>query len=105
VSGTLAYAAGNGRVIVSTPYSYAEEMLSHGRGLLVKFRDSESIADSIEYVLNHPKEKREMERKTYEIGKTMIWKYVAEQYKNLFVKVLKHYETVPVSDGNIPVSA
>jgi glycosyltransferase involved in cell wall biosynthesis len=105
VSGTLAYAAGNGRVIVSTPYSYAKEMLSQGRGLLVKFRDSESIADSIEYVLNHPEEKREMERKTYEIGKTMIWKCVAEQYKDLFIKVLKNYETVPVSDGNIPVSA
>ena len=41
VSGTLAYAVGYGRVIVSTPYSYANEMLSQGRGLLAKFRDSQ----------------------------------------------------------------
>jgi len=94
VSGTLAYAAGYGRVIVSTPYNYAKEMLSQGRGLLAKFMDSESIADCIEYVLEHPEEKKEMERKTLETGKTMMWKYVAEEYKDLFVKVLKQYKTI-----------
>jgi len=94
VSGTLAYAAGYGRVIVSTPYSYAKEMLSHGRGLLTKFRDAKSIAESIEYVLDHPDEKKKMEAKTLAVGKTMMWKQVAEQYKDLFVEVLKQYEKI-----------
>lgn len=97
VSGTLAYAFGYGRVIVSTPYSYAQEMLSQGRGLLAKFRDSESIANCIQYVLDHPEEKRQMERMTLETGKTMMWQSVAEQYKNSFSDVLEKAEKIAVT--------
>ena len=97
VSGTLAYAAGYGRVIVSTPYNYAKEMLSQGRGLLTEFRDSESIASCIEYVLEHPEEKEQMEKKTLEIGKTMMWKHVAEAYKDLFANVLQQYKKLEVT--------
>ena len=89
VSGTLAYATGYGRVIVSTPYGYAKEMLSGGRGLLAEFRSSESIARCIEYVVDHPDEKLQMERKTLETGKTMMWENVAKQYEALFINVLQ----------------
>ena len=88
VSGTLAYAVGYGRVIVSTPYSYAKEMLSQGRGLLAEFKDSDSIANCIELVLNHPEAKKLMEQKTLKTGKTMMWKDVAGQYKDLFANVI-----------------
>ncbi len=97
VSGTLAYAVGCGRVIVSTPYSYANEMLSQGRGLLAKFRDSESIAECIEYVIDHPEEKSQMEQKTLETGKTMMWEHVAEQYKDLFANVLQQRNSIAVT--------
>jgi glycosyltransferase involved in cell wall biosynthesis len=104
VSGTLAYAVGYGRVIVSTPYSYAKEMLSQGRGLLAKFSDSESIADCIEYVLDHPKKKEQMEQKTYETGETMLWNHIAQQYKDLFVSVMKQHEKILASNGKVMVS-
>ena len=56
VSGTLAYAAGYGRVIVSTPYLYAREMLADGRGLLASFEDANSLAERINFLIEHPEE-------------------------------------------------
>lgn len=89
VSGTLAYAVGYGRVIISTPYNYAKEMLSEGRGLLAEFRDSDSLAKNIKYVLKNPEAKKEMERKTLSLGKTMMWDNVAKQYAKLFIDTLE----------------
>jgi len=89
VSGTLAYAVGYGRVIVSTPYSYAKEMLSQGRGLLAEFGDSKSIVECIKEVIDNPDEKEEMEQKTLQKGKTMRWENVAAKYQSLFKSCLK----------------
>lgn len=89
VSGTLAYAVGYGRVIVSTPYSYAKEMLSDGRGLLAEFQDADSLAEHIRYVLAHPEAKKEMEKRTLSLGRTMIWNYVANHYTKLFIDTLE----------------
>lgn len=99
VSGTLAYAVGYGRVVVSTPYSYAKEMLSEGRGLLAKFHDSESIARCIDYVLTNPDEKRVMEQKTRSLGNSMMWYNIAVEYMNFFVDTLKVYNNSGVKVG------
>ncbi|SMD11335.1 glycosyltransferase family 4 protein [Sporomusa malonica] len=88
VSGTLAYAMGCGRVIVSTPYRYAEEMLGGGRGMLGKFRDSDSIASCIRSVLANPVRKKEMEMKTLAVGRTMTWANVAAQYAELGMQII-----------------
>ena len=89
VSGTLAYAIGYGRVIVSTPYSYAKEMLSEGRGLLADFYDSEILAKHIKYILKNPKAKMKMEKKAIKIGNTMMWDNIASQYTKLFIDTLE----------------
>ncbi|MDQ2087317.1 glycosyltransferase family 4 protein [Herbivorax sp. ANBcel31] len=89
VSGTLAYAVGYGRVIVSTPYSYAREMLSEGRGLLADFKDSDSLAENLRYILENPEAKKEMERKTLIVGKTMMWESIANRYTKMFIDTVE----------------
>ncbi|MDF2646736.1 MAG: glycosyl transferase family 1 [Paenibacillus sp.] len=84
VSGTLAYGVGYGRVIVSTPYRYAEEMLAEGRGLLANFRDSASLEACILQLLNDPTRITEMENRTLELGKTMLWNEIAKTYAAIF---------------------
>jgi polysaccharide biosynthesis protein PslF len=86
VSGTLAYAVGYGRVIVSTPYLYAQEMLAEKRGLLADFRSAASLAECIEEVINHPEKQEDMEKRTRELGKTMYWNQVALNYLRIFQK-------------------
>lgn len=88
VSGTLAYAMGCGRVIISTPYRYAEEMLGGGRGLLAEFRDTDSMASCIRTVLENPLCKKEMEMKTLAVGRTMSWANVAAQYAELAINII-----------------
>lgn len=88
VSGTLAYGIGYGRVIVSTPYRYAEEMLADGRGLLAEFRDAASLEASILALLDHPQRKLDMEVRTAALGRTMMWPEIAQRYADMFRTII-----------------
>jgi polysaccharide biosynthesis protein PslF len=88
VSGTLAYAVGVGKAIVSTPYLYAEELLAHGRGFLVQFRDALSIASTITSLLDDPDLRASTERRAYRFGRQMTWPNVAQEYGRLFTSLL-----------------
>jgi glycosyltransferase involved in cell wall biosynthesis len=87
VSGTLAYAVGCGKAVVSTPYLYAEELLAHGRGFLVDFRDETSIAQTITSLLDDPDLRRSTERRAYRFGRQMTWPHVAADYGRLFAEL------------------
>ncbi len=88
VSGTLAYAVGYGKAIVSTPYNYATEMLQNGRGLLADFRNSDSLAECLEVILSNPVLQKEFESKTKTFGRSMMWKNVASNYAKTFIDII-----------------
>jgi glycosyltransferase involved in cell wall biosynthesis len=92
VSGTMAYAMGCGRVIISTPYRYAQEMLGGGRGMLAGFKDADSMASCIRTVLANPALQKEMEMKTLAVGRTMTWTKVADRYADLSMHIFEDAE-------------
>jgi glycosyltransferase involved in cell wall biosynthesis len=83
-SGTLAFAVGAGKAVVSTPYWAAQELLAQGRGKLVPFGDSENIARSIVEVLSNKSLFTKMKRLAYEYGRSMTWPKVGQSYWKLF---------------------
>jgi len=87
-SGTLAYAMVTGKVIVSTPYLYAEELLAEGRGFLYPFRDSEKLSEIVGTLLADDGLYEETRRRAYEYGRSMTWQAVGIQYTKLFTEML-----------------
>jgi glycosyltransferase involved in cell wall biosynthesis len=86
VSGTLAYAMGAGKAIISTPYWYATELLDDGRGALVPFDDSAAIADTAIELLHNDKALQAMRKRAYLYARHMIWDQVAQSYMQSFIR-------------------
>jgi glycosyltransferase involved in cell wall biosynthesis len=89
-SGTLVYALGAGKAIVSTPYLHAKEVLADGRGLLCKFKDAASLAKCITQLIEDEKLRRSMEKRAYDYSRGFVWSRVAKAYMRLFQRVSKH---------------
>jgi glycosyltransferase involved in cell wall biosynthesis len=86
-SGTLAYAVGFGLAIVSTPYIYATEMLSDGRGLLAEWDSPESVASSVLRYLDDPEFRTATQQRALAYGREMSWSRVGDAYAALFDRV------------------
>jgi len=86
-SGTLAYAVGAGKAIVSTPYFCAQELLADGRGVLFNFDNSEELSLIIDQLINCDKGCITMRKKAYDFGREMLWEKVGHKYSELFNKI------------------
>lgn len=87
VSGTLAYAVGMGKAVVSTPYRYAQELLSEGRGRLIDFDDARGLAEVLNDLIVDNTARRQMRYRAYEYGRSMIWRHVGRQYVELLKRL------------------
>src|SRR5450432_112614 len=87
VSGTLAYALGAGKAIISTPYWHAIELLDDRRGALVPFQNPGAIAQKTVELLDTPAIRHAMRKRAYEYARAMVWKRVAQGYMESFGRV------------------
>jgi glycosyltransferase involved in cell wall biosynthesis len=87
VSGTLAYALGAGKAIISTPYWHAIELLDDRRGALVPFQNPAAIASKTIELLNTPAIRHAMRKRAYLFARDMVWKKVAQGYMESFIRV------------------
>jgi glycosyltransferase involved in cell wall biosynthesis len=95
VSGTLAYALGAGKAIISTPYWYAIELLDDRRGALVPFQNPEAIAHKTIELLDTPAIRHAMRKRAYLFGREMVWKQVAQGYMESFARARSDRMEVP----------
>lgn len=84
VSGTLAIALGAGKAIISTPYWHAKEILADGRGVLVPFEDSDSIANAAIRLLDNDAERHAMRKRAYLHSRNTTWQKTAQGYMASF---------------------
>jgi len=88
-SGTLSYAFGCGKAIISTPYWHAKELLVNDRGILVPFNNPHEIAKAIDTLISNETLRHSMRKRAYIMGREMVWSNVAHLYMESFIKARK----------------
>ena len=90
-SGTLIYALGAGKAVVSTPYYHAQEVLANDRGILCRFEDPASIAEGLTRLLDEHF-RNEIQKRAYKYSRRFLWKNVAKKYVNLIKTIIDNNE-------------
>ncbi|MFC4769860.1 glycosyltransferase family 4 protein [Effusibacillus consociatus] len=88
-SGTLAYAVGLGRPVLSTPYSYAQDLLGEYGQLLIPFDDWQNWSRQIKMLLSDRSVLKQWERRMERIGKLMHWPLVGKKHALLFARTVQ----------------
>lgn len=98
ISGTLAYALGMGKAVISTPFLHARELLAEGRGRLFPVGDHAQLAIEVINLLDNPDTLRTIQHKAYDYGRQMIWNHVGRRYVETFEHAQHHRlrKSVPV---------
>jgi glycosyltransferase involved in cell wall biosynthesis len=104
-SGTLAYAVGSGKAVISTPYLYARELLADGRGILVPWRDGQAIARAVVDILSDDEKRSALCARAAAHGRSMVWPAVARRYLQSFDQACSREQSVPRVKRGLPVHA
>lgn len=88
VSGTLSYAMGAGRAVISTQFAQAKEIVTPSTGRLVPIKDSDALADAIIDLLGDPDRLVRMHENAYGTTRSMLWSNVAKKYISLLGRTI-----------------
>jgi glycosyltransferase involved in cell wall biosynthesis len=85
-SGVLANAVTTGNCVLSTPFSYAQEIIGNQkRGYFIDFKSSDSIFKVISHLISNPQKIEEARLRAYQFGRSFTWQKVAEE----FIKIIQ----------------
>jgi glycosyltransferase involved in cell wall biosynthesis len=73
VSGALTFAVAAGCPVVSTPYFYAEDLLSSGAGVLVPFEDPAALSDAVLDLLGDRVKLQRARAEARRVGSELAW--------------------------------
>lgn len=90
-SGTLSYAIGAGAAVVSTPYWHAQELLSNNRGKLFPFKDSETLSEILNGLLDNADELNAIRYNAYNYGQHLKWPRIGARYWELAAEASRYY--------------
>ena len=82
-SGTLSYALGAGKAVVSTRYMHASEALGDGRGVLVDFRDPGALGRAVIAILGDPAAKAALEHAAFAYARDATWPQSARAFLDI----------------------
>lgn len=88
VSGTLSWAVGVGKAVISTPYWYAKELLADGRGFIVPFDDDYVLSKLIVNLMQDDDKRNAARQEAYAYGRQMTWPSVGKQLQQMFSKLI-----------------
>tara|TARA_B100000315_G_C14531763_1_gene566548 strand:+ start:347 stop:1537 length:1191 start_codon:yes stop_codon:yes gene_type:complete len=104
VSGTLAYAMGCGRAVISTPFLHAKEIVTSDCGIIVdEFKRPTLFAKAIITLLSDPELLGKMGKNAYENTRPMVWSNVAELYMDFFKNSIGETTNIVPSSSSIPL--
>lgn len=105
VSGTMSYAMGAGRAIVSTPYIYARELLADDRGVLVAPGSAPALADGLNAVLGDAELRAAIGNRAHAYSRRMVWSAVGAEYDAMFEGIAIDARRAVARPMRVPVHA
>jgi glycosyltransferase involved in cell wall biosynthesis len=88
-SGTLSYAMGAGKAVVATPFAYAKERLTRGRGMVVEPGSPALLADAFTRLLGDRTLRDSLGKKAYADTRADVWSAVGASYGRIFARVAR----------------
>ncbi|MHB1680930.1 MAG: glycosyltransferase [bacterium] len=84
VSGTLSYALGSGRPVISTAFAQAKQDITSEVGILIDFKNPQAFTDAIIKLLSNDQLRLQMGKNAYFRTRHMTWDNVARSYLKYF---------------------